>query len=102
MLLKNKLAIIVACSFLAACASNAPAETDMRAQNVEAATRAPAEKQNLNAEDQEICKVRPITGSRFKQKTCMTAAEWENMSHESKSMVGSAARKGVLGNPDGG
>ena len=38
-------------------------------------------------EEEKICKVRPITGSRFKQKTCMTAKEWENMSYETKKML---------------
>lgn len=37
-----------------------------------------------NDEDGKICKVRAIIGSRFKQKTCMTAEEWENMAYESK------------------
>jgi len=49
-----------------------------------------------------ICKSRAITGSRFKQKTCMTAEEWERMSRESTDMVKSQGRKGVLGNPEGG
>ena len=38
-------------------------------------------------EERKICKVRPITGSRFKQKTCMTAKEWENMRVETKKML---------------
>lgn len=38
-------------------------------------------------EEEKICKVRSITGSRFKQKTCMTEKEWENMAYETKKML---------------
>ncbi|WP_299586715.1 hypothetical protein [uncultured Microbulbifer sp.] len=55
-----------------------------------------------NTSNQLICKSRAITGSRFKQKTCMTAEEWKRMSRESSNMVNNQNRKGVLGNPDGG
>ncbi|QIL89952.1 hypothetical protein GNX18_09435 [Microbulbifer sp. SH-1] len=37
--------------------------------------------------EEKICKVRAITGSRFKQKTCMTEKEWENMAYETKKML---------------
>ncbi|QFT53727.1 hypothetical protein FIU95_03955 [Microbulbifer sp. THAF38] len=52
--------------------------------------------------NQLICKSRAITGSRFKQKTCMSAEEWKKMSHESSKMLSKQNRKGVLGNPEGG
>lgn len=52
--------------------------------------------------NQLICKSRAITGSRFKQKTCMTAEEWKKMSRESSNMVNNQNRKGMLGNPEGG
>jgi hypothetical protein len=99
MLLKNKIMLVVTCGCLAACAGNAPTATDTQTQNIKAATQTSAQKSNLSAENQEICKVRQITGSRFKQKTCMTAAEWENMARESKNMVDKNTRNKVRHDP---
>ena len=39
------------------------------------------------AEEEKICKVRAITGSRFKQKTCMTQEQWDRMAYETKKML---------------
>lgn len=39
------------------------------------------------AKEEKICKVRAITGSRFKQKTCMTQEEWDRMAYETKKML---------------
>ncbi|WP_444926733.1 hypothetical protein ACJJI4_00925 [Microbulbifer sp. TRSA002] len=48
-----------------------------------------------------ICKYRPITGSRFKQKTCMTEEEWETMSRRSQETLNKQRQRGAQGNPDG-
>ncbi|WP_250459620.1 hypothetical protein [Microbulbifer litoralis] len=72
-------------SFLVGCASgvgdNQIAATSSSGQKSESSNSSAQEK------EKKICKVRPITGSRFKQKTCMTAEEWENMRVETKKML---------------
>lgn len=83
--LKVVLAFALGFGVLAGCASGAgenPAATSSTEQKSEAASNLAA-----NNEEEKICKVRPITGSRFKQKTCMTAKEWENMRVETKKML---------------
>ncbi|WP_444914701.1 hypothetical protein [Microbulbifer sp. TRSA007] len=53
-----------------------------------------------SSESRLVCKVRSITGSRFKEKTCMTVEEWQSVAEDSKNMVDSARRKGAQGNPN--
>ena len=78
-------ALILGVGILSGCASGASEES---APVQGAAGDKGAAVTNLaKGEEEKICKVRPITGSRFKQKTCMTAKEWENMSYETKKML---------------
>ncbi len=32
---------------------------------------------DASAEEDQVCKYRSVTGTRFKEKTCMTTAQWE-------------------------
>lgn len=49
----------------------------------------------------EICKTRPITGSRFTKKTCMTKEEWERLARQSARVVNNQSQRGVSGSADG-
>ncbi|WP_237058559.1 hypothetical protein [Microbulbifer sediminum] len=96
MYLKTKFLLLLVIGFLAACAGN----PDLNNANEGSASQAKAVSgTNLNPKDQEICKYRQITGSRFKQKTCMTAAEWENMSYETRKMLDKNTRNKVRNDP---
>ncbi|WP_346839034.1 hypothetical protein [Microbulbifer sp. SAOS-129_SWC] len=88
--------ILFACSvsLLAACSSTAPVAEKAAAPAQPGASSTIA-KNEIDPKNQVICKERAITGSRFKQKTCMTAKEWETMSHESKRMVDKATRNKI-------
>lgn len=87
---------------VAACTSTPSGGVDHTRSKLASASSNVSEGQVESPKDQMICKVRPITGSRFKQKTCMTAQEWKNMAEGSKDMVNAASRTSVQGNPDGG
>ncbi|SHF57012.1 hypothetical protein SAMN04487965_2273 [Microbulbifer donghaiensis] len=80
MKIKFFLALALSCSVLAGCTSGASEEQPVSPVAQSSGTASLV----ANEEDGKICKVRAITGSRFKQKTCMTAEEWENMAYESK------------------
>lgn len=86
-------------SLLVACSSNTPMQQNVADSSVEDPSKTTSEtvvaQNNTHEKEQQICKVRAITGSRFKQKTCMTAKEWETMSHESKGMVDEATRNKI-------
>lgn len=84
MKLKFLLSVLLVAGYLVGCASVAPQG------EIEAPVAVAEENGGANLaknEEEKICKVRPITGSRFKQKTCMTEKEWENMAHETKKML---------------
>ena len=94
----NKILLALSVSLLAACASNSPSGGEEGASSSNS-DQAPANsmvaKNEIDPKNQVICKDRAITGSRFKQRTCMTAQEWETMSHESKKMVDKATQNKV-------
>lgn len=82
MKLKMICSVFLALGILSGCASGAgekAASSDN--QNTSASNSLAA------TEDKKICKVRAITGSRFKQKTCMTQEEWDRMAYETKKML---------------
>ncbi|WP_323846794.1 hypothetical protein [Microbulbifer magnicolonia] len=87
--MKMKLLVMALCfGVLAGCASNASEEQPVSAAaHKSGATSETSKSLAADKEEEKICKVRPITGSRFKQKTCMTAKEWENMAYETKKML---------------
>ena len=90
------------CLTLVACTSSEPKTDEITGSQLAASSGSENKAEVAEPKDQMICKDRPITGSRFKQKTCMTAEQWRNMANGSKNMVESAVRVGVQGNPDGG
>lgn len=94
----NKALLVFAVCLLGACSSNSPVAGDegaALATNKKAATNSTIAKNSIDPKNQVICKERAITGSRFKQKTCMTAEEWKSMSYESKKIVDKATRNKV-------
>ncbi|GAA5445776.1 hypothetical protein Misp06_03981 [Microbulbifer sp. NBRC 101763] len=93
---KSLISVFFGLGLLIGCASE-----QQQGQNIAPSSQNTNEVES-NTSNQLICKSRAITGSRFKQKTCMTAEEWKRMSRESSNMVNNQNRKGVLGNPEGG
>lgn len=87
---------------ISGCANRPPAGVNDTGNSLANVSNSESKGQTTLSKDQMICKVRTITGSRFKQKTCMTAEEWKNMAEGSKNMVTTANRIGFQGNPDGG
>ncbi|WP_299596002.1 hypothetical protein [uncultured Microbulbifer sp.] len=81
MKLKIVFCVWMGLGMLAGCSSGAGEKTTGAAQNGSATANLAA------AEEEKICKVRAITGSRFKQKTCMTQEEWDRMAYETKKML---------------
>ena len=67
---------------LAGCASGGGEKAPDAAAQGDSATNSLA-----TAKEEKICKVRAITGSRFKQKTCMTQEEWDRMAYETRKML---------------
>ncbi|WP_193165074.1 hypothetical protein [Microbulbifer hainanensis] len=94
----NKILLALAVSLLVACASNSPPggeEGAISSGSEKATANSMIAKNDIDPQNRVICKERAITGSRFKQKTCMTAKEWETMSNESKRVVDKATRNKV-------
>lgn len=99
----SKIAFAVFFSLLLAACANTGMSTDSSFENSTAEASGAENSGKATApKNQMICKERAITGSRFKQKTCMTAEEWRNMAQGSQRMINDASRTGVHGNPDGG
>jgi len=82
MKLKIIFCVLLGISLLAGCASGGGEEASSAAAQGDSAPNSLAA-----AEEEKICKVRAITGSRFKQKTCMTQEEWDRMAYETKKML---------------
>ncbi|WP_444942788.1 hypothetical protein ACJJIK_11225 [Microbulbifer sp. ZKSA006] len=93
--LKAALVGICTVMLISACATK-PAVDEADARNDLAAT---SNGSTDSSESRLVCKVRSITGSRFKEKTCMTVEEWKGVAEASKNVVDSARRKGAQGNP---
>ncbi|WP_444934926.1 hypothetical protein [Microbulbifer sp. JTAC008] len=99
--LKVALAGLCTVVLVGACASKPVVDEGGANNDLATASSSDAGSQAETSESRLICKVRSITGSRFKEKTCMTAEEWKSVAEASKSMVNSASRRGAQGNPDG-
>ncbi|WP_406828169.1 hypothetical protein [Microbulbifer sp. ARAS458-1] len=81
MKLKMIFCVLLGMGLLAGCASGT-------GEKAPAANQGGSASNSLAAtEEEKICKVRAITGSRFKQKTCMTQEEWDRMAYETKKML---------------
>ncbi|WP_428820390.1 hypothetical protein [Microbulbifer sp. MCCC 1A16149] len=82
MKLKMILCVGLGLGLLAGCASDGGEKAPVAAAQGDSATNSLA-----TEKEEKICKVRAITGSRFKQKTCMTQEEWDRMAYETRKML---------------
>ncbi|MFC6634778.1 hypothetical protein [Microbulbifer taiwanensis] len=90
-----KVALFATLGLSVACSSNTPVRQSIADDSTAESATAASESVVAQNKDRKICKERAITGSRFKQRTCMTAKEWETMSHESKGMVDGVTRNKI-------
>ena len=66
-------------------------------------TAAPAEGAGGSAASEEICRLEPVLGSRFKRRICATAAQWEAIETSTQQQMdmmrrGSGAASACSGN----